>query len=161
MQSKVNRFWVRAGLALRQNRSALLFIVAWLLVNYAILVRSFGMSRGDAALVAICATKAAGGWTGFYQSFTEVFVFGLVASLIVTNVTRKYRPEETCRALASRSSGHVVVIGWTNLGRRIADMVTHAGRPVVVVEENPALVTALVQEERPLVIGSGQERFVL
>lgn len=161
MQSKVNRLWVRAGLALRQNRLALLFVIVWLAANYLVLVRSFGMEQDNALLVTLCVTKAAGGWTGVYQSFTEVFVFGLVASMVVTNVTRKYRPEETCRALAARSSGHVVVVGWTNLGRRIADLVTDAGCPVVVVEENPALVTPLVQDERPLVIGSGQERVVL
>jgi Trk K+ transport system NAD-binding subunit len=161
MQSKISRFWVRAGLALRQNRAALLFITAWLVINYVLLVRVFRMSRTGAALVAVCVTKASGGWPGIYQSFTEVVVFGLVASLVVANVTRHYRPELTCRALAARSSGHVVVIGWTNLGRRIADLVVAAGKPVVVVEEHAELVAALVHEERPLVIGSAQERPVL
>lgn len=161
MTSKVNRYWVRLGLALRQNRGALLFIVAWLLVNYAVFLRSFGMTRTAAALVAVCVSKASGGWPSVYQSFTEVVVFGVIASLVVTNVTRKYRPEETCRALAQRSSDHVVVIGWTNLGRRVVDLVTDAGREVVVVEENAALVATLVSEERPLVVGSGQERAVL
>jgi Trk K+ transport system NAD-binding subunit len=161
MTSKVSRFWVRAGLALRQNRGGLLFIAAWLAANYVVLVRSFGMSRMTAALVALCLQKAQGGWPALYQSFTEVVVFGLVASLIVTNVTRKYRPEETCRALASRSDGHVVVVGWTNLGRRIVDLVNDAGGRVVVVEENATLVDELVHEERALVIGSAQERGVL
>jgi len=109
MTSKVNRYWVRLGLALRQNRGALLFIAAWLLVNYAFFLRSFGMSRSAAALVAVCVSKASGGWPSIYQSFTEVVVFGVIASLVVTNVTRKYRPEETCRALAQRSSEHVVL----------------------------------------------------
>jgi Trk K+ transport system NAD-binding subunit len=36
-----------------------------------------------------------------------------------------------------------------------------AGAPVVVVEENAELVAALVHEERPLVVGSAQERSVL
>ena len=109
MTSKVNRYGVRLGLALRQNRGALLFIAAWLLVNYAFFLRSFGMSRSTAALVAVCVSKASGGWPSIYQSFTEVVVFGVIASLVVTNVTRKYRPEETCRALAQRSSEHVVL----------------------------------------------------
>ena len=161
MNSKASRFGVRVGLALRQNRGALLFIAAWLLANYVIFVRWFALPRTSAALVALCVSKASGGWPSVYQSFTEVVVFGVIASVVVTNVTRKYRPEETCRALAQRSSGHVVVIGWTNLGRRVADMVTAAGRSVVIVEENAALVAALVNEERPLVIGSAQERGVL
>ena len=121
---------VRAGLALRQNRASLLFIVLWLVAIYVVFVRSFGLSRSGAALVALCVSKASGGWPSVYQSFTEVVVFGVIASVVVTNVTRKYRPEETCRALAQRSSGHVVVIGWTNLGRRVADLVTAAGRSV-------------------------------
>lgn len=161
MESKISRFWVRAGLALRQNRGALLFIAAWLVVNYGVLVRSFGMSRTGAALVTFCVSKAVGGWPSMYQSFTEVVVFGLVASLVVTNVTRKYRPQDTCRALATRSKDHVVVIGWTNLGRRVADMVSAAGRPVVVVEDDASLVAALVHDEHPLVVGSAQERAVL
>jgi Trk K+ transport system NAD-binding subunit len=161
MQSKFSRIGVRAGLALRQNRGALLFIAVWLVVNYAVLVRFFGMDRVAAALIAVCVSKAAGGWPAAYQSFTQVVVFGAVASLVITNVTRKYRPEETCRALAARSEDHVVVIGWTNLGRRVADMIGEAGRPVVVVEENALLVAALVHDERPLVIGSAQERGVL
>jgi Trk K+ transport system NAD-binding subunit len=161
MNSKASRFWVRAGLALRQNRGALLFIALWLLANAVVFSRWFGMSRAGAALVALCVSKASGGWPSIYQSFTEVVVFGVIASVVVTNVTRKYRPEQTCRALAQRSSGHVVVIGWTNLGRRVADLVTDAGRSVVVVEENASLVTALVNEEHPLVIGSAQERGVL
>ena len=161
MNSKASRFGVRAGLALRQNRAALLFIVFWLFANTLVFVRAFGLSTTGAALVALCVSKAAGGWPSVYQSFTEVVVFGVIASVVVTNVTRKYRPEQTCLALAQRSTGHVVVIGWTNLGRRVADLVTEAGRSVVVVEENASLVTALVNGEHPLVIGSAQERGVL
>lgn len=153
--------WVRAGLSVRQNRLALSFIAAWLAVNFIVLVRLFGMPKQTAALVAICVTKASGGWPSAYQSFTEVVVFGLVASALVTNVTRRYRPEETCRALAARLSDHVVVIGWTNLGRRVVDLVEAAGKPVVVVEEKAELLAALVREERPAVIGSAQERQVL
>ena len=161
MNSKASRYLVRAGLALRQNRGALLFIALWLLANYVIFVRSFGLGRTGGALVALCVSKASGGWPSVYQSFTEVVVFGVIASVVVTNVTRKYQPEQTCRALAQRSTGHVVVIGWTNLGRRVVDLVTEAGCAVVVVEEDASLVAALVNDERPLVIGSAQERGVL
>jgi Trk K+ transport system NAD-binding subunit len=161
MQRRFSKWWVRAGLAIRQNRAALFFIAAWLVANFMVLVRVFGMPKQSAALVAICVTKASGGWPSMYQSFTEVVVFGLVASALVTNVTRRYRPEETCRALAARSDDHVVVIGWTNLGRRVFDLVTAAGKPVVIVEEKADLIAPLVRDERPAVIGSAQERQVL
>jgi Trk K+ transport system NAD-binding subunit len=79
----------------------------------------------------------------------------------VTNVTRRYRPEETSRALASRASGHVVVIGFTNLGKRVHELVSHAGKPVVVVDEDAAAVAELVREEAPVVVGSPRDRAVL
>ena len=45
-------------------------------------------------------------------------------------------PGSMWSALAARSSGHVVVIGWTNLGRRVADLIAVAGKSVVIVEDD-------------------------
>ncbi len=162
MQSRAHKLLVRSRLALRQNRAALLFVGAWLAVNVMVFARGFGMTAVDAALVATCVMKRSGGWPGVYQAFTEVVVFGVVASVVLTNVTRKYRPEETCRALAEEATGHVVIVGWTHLGKRVWEVVASAGKLAVVVENNPELVAGpLVRSEEPLVIGSAQERSVL
>lgn len=152
---------MRARLAVRQNRLPIAFVAGWLLVNFAVFARWFAMTKGQALLTALCVSKASGGWPGIYQSFTEVVVFGVVASLVVTNVTRRYRPEETARALAARSSGHVVVVGMTNLGRRIHELVTEHGKSIVVVEEDPHAVAELVRDEAPVVVGSPRDRKVL
>jgi Trk K+ transport system NAD-binding subunit len=159
--SRTSKVAIRVRLALAQNRTAIGFVLGWLLLNAAIFTRSLHLAPLEALCVACCLTKMPGGWPGAYQAFTEVVVFGLVASVVFTNVTRKYRPEDTCRALASTASGHVVVIGWSNLARRVWDLTTTANKPVVVVEEDAALVSALVRAEEPLVIGSPRERAVL
>lgn len=151
----------RIALLFRQNRRAIAFVVAWLAANAAVFVRVFGMPKTTALLVATCITKTPGGWPGAYQSFTEVVVFGLVASMIVANVTRRYRPEETSRALAASSSSHVVVIGYTNFGRRVRDLVVGEGRAAVVVEGDAARVAELVRDEEPVVVGSAQDPAVL
>ncbi|HVH46985.1 MAG TPA: NAD-binding protein [Labilithrix sp.] len=161
MKSRVQKLAVRLRLALRQNRAAIVFVLVWLSLNAVVFARAFRMKAVDGALVAACITKMPGGWPGVYQVFTEVVVFGVVASVVLTNVTRKYRPEETCRELASRSRGHVVVVGWSNLGSRIWELTTAAGKIAVVVEENGALVAPLVRDEEPVVIGSVRERGVL
>jgi len=161
MQRSLRKWWVRTGLALRQNRGALVFVGAWIVAGAAVLHHQLGLAPLAALAVATCVTKAPGGLPGLYQSFTEVVVFGLVASVVVTNVTKRYRPEETCRALAARSTDHVVVIGYTNLGRRIADMVTAAGQPLVVVEEDATQVAERIRAELPLVVGSAQQREVV
>jgi Trk K+ transport system NAD-binding subunit len=161
VKSRAHKVVVRLALALRQNRAALAFVVTWLLVNIGVFVRVLGMRALDGVLVALCVTKIPGHWPGAYQSFTEVVVFGLVASVVLTNVTRKYKPEETCRALAKHASGHVVVVGFTNLGKRVWELAASANRLAVVVEPNAELVSALVRAEDPVVIGNPSERAVL
>ena len=57
--------------------------------------------------------------------------------------------------------GHVIVIGFTHLGERIRSLTASGGKPVVVVEADAALVSALVREEEPVVVGSPRDPRVL
>jgi Trk K+ transport system NAD-binding subunit len=161
MKGRANKIWTRTKLAIAQNRAAIGFVVGWVGVNAALFVQMYGMTRTSAVLLAACVDKAQGGWPGVYQSFTEVVVFGVVASLVLTNVTRRYRPEETCRALARQARDHVLVVGLTNLGRRVYDLARDAGVPVVVVDEDPSELRTLVHDEEPAIVGSPRDRTVL
>ena len=153
--------WVRLAVSIRQNAGALLFVLAWILVNFAVFHEVFGASLPNAALLAVCIQKADGAWGRFYTTFTEVVVFGVVASMIVANVTRRYRPEATCAALAQRARDHIVIIGYTNLGKRMRAIALEAGRDAVVVEEDRNAVEDLVRTEAPLVLGSAREESTL
>lgn len=159
--NKETKLLTRIRLGLRQNRAAALFVLAWIAGGSLLFSRAADMSVHDALFTATCLTKAAGGWASAYQSFTEVVVFGAIASVVVTNVTRKYRPEATARALAGDAKDHVVVVGWTNLGRRVRELAVASGWGVVVVEEDAEKVASLVRDEEPLVIGCARERAVL
>lgn len=161
MKSRFHKLCVRSTLALRQNRAAIGFVLAWLTANTVVFSKTLDLKATSAALVAVCITKSPGGWVGAYQAFTEVVVFGLVASVVLGNVTSKYRPEETARAIARRASGHVVVIGWNNFGTRIWEMASEAGRLAVVIDEDADNVASLVREEDPVVVGSPRDRHVL
>ena len=159
--TKGKKLYTRLKLAIRQNRAAALFVMAWIAGGALLFARVSRMSPHDALFTATCLAKAAGGWGAIYQSFTEVVVFGAIASVIVTNVTRKYRPEATARALAEGARGHVVVVGWTHLGQRVRELAVASGCEVVVVEDDAEKVAELVREEEPLVIGNARERSVL
>src|SRR6185369_7837746 len=75
--------------------------------------------------------------------------------------TRRYRPEATSAALAEQASGHLVVIGYTNLGKRVRDMAIAAGGVAVVVEDDRALVDEIIRAEEPLVLGNAREKATL
>lgn len=157
----LRRVWIRIAVTLHQNRLALLFVGVWLLFNWAVFFLVFGRAFEDALLLAICLRTSEGPWGRFYTGFTEVVVFGAVATMVVSNATRRYKPESTCAALAERASGHLLVIGYTNLGKRVSLMGLEAGADVVVVEENRALVEELIRSEQALVLGNAREAEIL
>lgn len=157
----MSKIIIRTKIAMRQNRGAIAFVVVWLIANTALFAKVLGLHTFDAALVAVCIAKMPGGWIGAYQGFTEVVVFGLVASVVLSNVTSKYQPASTCRALAEEARGHVVVIGHTNLGERIVEMAKHAGRTAVVVDDKEERIASLIRDEEALVIGSSRDPHVL
>lgn len=153
--------WMRARLAVRQNRAALVFVVVWVALAFGVLVEIVGLRPGRALAVATCLVKGDGGLVGTYQTFTQLVVFGLVVSTVVTNVTRRYRPEETSRALAGEARDHVVVVGLSNLGRRAVDRMVANGASVVVVDPDAERCSALVREGHAVVRGEGRTRSAL
>lgn len=148
-------------MAARQNRAALALCVGWLAAWTLIFGAAGRLPLSQALLLALALQRLDGVWGRIYASFTEVVVLGAVASFVVTNITQRYRPEATCAALAAQARGHLVVIGYTNLGRRLHDMALEAGASVVVVEPDRSLVEALIATEMPLVLGSPSEEVTL
>lgn len=157
----IKRFLLRIAITARQNRVALGVAVAWVVVNGLIFATLLGQPWLEAVLVALCFHRIEGSWGRLYASFTELVVFGAVASLVVADATRRYRPEATCSALAERARDHLVVIGYTNLGVRLRAMAEAAGTTVVVVDDDRSRVDALIRAEEPLVLGSPREAATL
>jgi Trk K+ transport system NAD-binding subunit len=155
------RLLARVTVALRENRLALLFLVGWLLINAAVFAMVVRLSPVEAALTAARIHRHDGSWGRFYASFTDVVVFGAVASFIAGNVTRRYRPETTCAALAAGMRDHLVVVGYSNLGQRLRDLAVESGGRAVVVEADRSLIEHLVRAEEPLIVGSAQEATTL
>ncbi len=142
-------------IAFTQNAIALGFVTTWLALNALVLAR--GRLFVDALEVVLGLTTADGMWGRFYAPFTRVVVFGVVVSVIVSNVTRKYRPEATARRLAAEARDHVVIVGLTHLGERIRGAMIEAGIEVVVVDGDRARVEGLIHDEAPLVIGDPRD----
>jgi len=151
----MKRLRARLIIAITQNAIALGFVAVWFALNALVLSR--GRPVLDAIEVLLGLSTADGMWGRFYAPFTRVVVFGVVVSVIVSNVTRKYRPEATARKLAAEARDHVVIVGYTHLGERIRAAMIEAGVEVVVVDNDRARVEGLVHDEAPLVIGDPRD----
>lgn len=156
-ESTTHRRRVRAQLLLQQNRAAILVVLLWFLGNYLIFTGALHHSAREALLTLFYFREDPSKWGHFYMIMSDFVVFGMVVSVVATGVSRHYRPEQTCAILAESARDHVVVIGYTNLGKRVVELCHHHKVPVVVVDPDRERVATLVQNEQPLVIESASE----
>lgn len=152
---------IRARLLFVQNRAAILVVLLWFVANYFVFTLALGRSAHDALSALFYFTEDPTRWGHFYMIMSDFVVFGMVVSVVATGVSRHYRPEQTCQILAERARNHVVVVGYTNVGKRVVELCHHHGIPVVVVDADRERVATLVHHEHPLVIESGSESTAL
>jgi voltage-gated potassium channel Kch len=146
-------------IALRQNAVALAFVAGWMIANAVVFSR--GRTPWAVLELVLGLVRDESTWGRIYQPFTQVVVFGAVASFIATNVLRRHRPEATARLLAGEARDHVVVIGHTHLGERVRDASIDGGAEVVVVDDDPGRISSILHEEAPLVLGDPRDEAIL
>lgn len=151
----MQRLRARILVAFRQNAFALAFVLGWLSLHLALFLRGHPLVHAMELTLGLLREESTYG--RIYQPFTQVVVFGVVVSFVVTNVVRRHRPEATARLLAGEARDHVVVIGHTHLGRRVRDAARDAGFEVVVIDDEPERVSSILHDEAPLVLGDPRE----
>ncbi len=155
----MRRLRARIVIAITQNAIALAFVAVWMAGNA--LLFAPGHTPFETFELLLGLTWQDSAWGRIYQPFTQVVVFGVVVSMVVSNVTRRHRPEATARLLAREARDHVVVIGFTHLGERIYDAMVERGDEVVVVEQKREKVESLLHDEAPLVLGDARDEDTL
>lgn len=146
---------IQIRLMLSQNRTLLIIVAVWMAASFAILTAQT-QDPLTAARILCFFQEDKSPFGFFYASMTDFVVFGLVVSVVMVDLQRQYRPEQTCRILAGEVTDHAVVISFTNVGKRAYELFTERDVPCVVIEEDREVVEDLVREGRPLVLGNGR-----
>ena len=97
----------------------------------------------------------------FYANFTEFIIFGLVFSLITIELFRKYNPEVTCREICQKLDNHVVIIGYSAIGRGLAEYLSEKGISHVIIERNLKLIEHLIENEEPVINDNAEHKQTL
>jgi Trk K+ transport system NAD-binding subunit len=155
----MQRLRARALVALGENAIALAFVALWLSIHALVFAR--GRAPPEVFELVLGLAKEDSLWGRIYQPFTQVVVFGFVVSVVVTNVTRRQRPESTSRLLAGEARDHVVVVGHTHLGERIREAALERGIDVVVVDDQTDRISTVIQSEAPAILGDPRDRETL
>jgi voltage-gated potassium channel len=89
---------------------------------------------------------------------TVLYTFSLLMGALIEGQVRELFGRRRMERQISRMSGHVIVCGFGRVGRNIADYVSKAGQPVVVVDRD---AQRLLSVPYPVVVGEATEDGVL
>lgn len=152
---KRNRQEIERRLMFRQNRWLLQLLAGWLLFSFgALLLTGHPVMETLQILAFFQEDKSHFGF--FYASMTDFVVFGLVISVLLVDMQRRVRPEETCRVMAEELHRHAIIFHFSNLGKRTWQLFVDNDIPVTVVDPDPANLEELVRDGYPCLVGTGR-----
>ncbi|MFX1258861.1 MAG: NAD-binding protein [Promethearchaeota archaeon] len=137
-------------IVLKQNYLPLLIFISWFIVNFFIF---FVQTNDfvDSLQILFYLRVPKNSYELFYSSFTEFIIFGLIFSLVTIELFRKYNPATTSREISKKYSDHAVIIGYTHIGKRIADYLKSQEIEYVIIEEDYDLIEDLITNEEAVV----------
>ncbi|MHA1300975.1 MAG: NAD-binding protein [Candidatus Helarchaeota archaeon] len=141
---------IKAKLLLRQNSLALSIIIFWFVLNFIIVYIITG-DYLEALAVIFYFYILPGPYGIFYPMISEFIIFGIIFAVIITDFYRKYSPKQTSLELAKSTENHVIIIGYSNLGKKIRAYLTKIKKECVVIEEDENLIKELLDKEFPVI----------
>ena len=146
----VSRQLTKFKILFKQNFYAIFIVALWFGSNF----MYFWLTTGNLDItwrIVFFFMEGPGEYGFFYDSFTEFIIFGLVFSLITVELFRKYNPQMTCRELSRKLEDHVVIIGYSNIGRRLSNYLEEIRIPHVVIDKNLEVLDDLISCEEPVI----------
>ncbi len=141
---------IKIKLLLKQNCVAFSIVIFWFFINF-LYFSNVTHNVAEGALIVFFFIEHSSLYGTFYSAFTEFIIFGLVFGLITVELFRKYNPCIASREVSKKYSNHVVIIGYTHIGKRIAAYLADKRIKYVIIEENYDLVEDLVIKEEAVV----------
>lgn len=146
---------VKLHIWLKQNRWPLTLLFLWFLMGVAVFYPNHGVEAVEYAFYIRPldpASEAHGLFAGFYSNYGVILIIPALLSLFLYNILEKYKPEIGCRLMAKEMRNHMVVLGYTELGRRLVAAFREKKVPYVLVEPNTALIDDLLREGEPVIV---------
>ncbi|NIQ07708.1 MAG: hypothetical protein GWO20_18930 [Candidatus Korarchaeota archaeon] len=153
----MSKFFVKFKIALKQNLIAFLLVFSWFFGNFLFLLFWTPQSIIRILSLLFLLRSDPGQWCVFYQTYTELVIFGLVVGVITVDLFHKFKPEEACEKIAAKQEDHNLIVGWSHIGQRVWNYLRKKGESCVLLEKDPQKVEHLVNEEEPVITSSPVE----
>ena len=150
------QFLIRAKITLKDNRIILAVLFGWFLAGF-VVFSALGAPLCHALLASLLLKEVTGDFARAYDAWTEAVIFGVAFSFLFQNVIERFNPERSCRMLARELTDHVVVVGFTNLGKRLVNHYRQQGIPYCLIEKNADKVDELLRAGEAIVVDDARE----
>ena len=146
----VSKTYIKLKILLKQNWIPILLVYSWFIGNFVyfyIITNNFF----DSIFILFYFKSHNSLWGLAYGTWSEFVIFSLLISLITIELFRKYNPAITSREISKKTSNHVVIIGYSHIGARIAEYLKTRKMKYVIVEEDRELIDDLITNEEAIV----------
>lgn len=149
--------WFKIRLSCKDNRGILSVLGGWFVLGFLVYRFVHGMNVPDAFRACLFLKSVEGDFANAYNTWTQGIIFGVTFSLLFQNIIEKYNPERSCRMLAKEMHGHVVVVGYSNLGHRLVQHFRKKGLSYCVIERDRDKVDDLLREGEAVIVDDARE----
>jgi len=153
----VKTFLIKVKIIAKDNRRIFLVVGLWFLMGACIYHFVLGLSLATSVRAAFFFKQVEGDFAGAYGIWTQAIIFGVILSLLFQNVIERYIPERSCRMLAKEVHDHIIVIGYSHLGRRLVHYFREKGIPYCVIEKDRENVDELLRLGEPVITDDAKE----
>ena len=157
----MNKRLIKAKILLKQNSKYLLFLLIWYTFNIILISYFTDGNLLEALAITFYFQDLPGPYGIFYPMISELIIFGIIITILVTDFYRRYNPKQTAEILAEHLENHTIIIGYSHLGQQIRDYLVQKGENCVVIEPNEELVQNLIAEECPVIVRAVHNEDVL
>lgn len=117
----------------------------------------YKLAIAEALLASFFLRQTEGNFATAYDTWTQGIIFGVTFSLLFQNILEKYNPERSCRMLAKDARDHILVVGYSHLGRRLVKYFRDEKTPYCLIERERDLVADLLREGEPVIVDDARE----
>jgi hypothetical protein len=157
--SKATR--IKIKIIVKDNKTVLTLLFTWFSVGFLVFRFSYGFSICDALRASLFFKEVDGDFSSAYNTWTQGVIFGVTFSLLFQNILEKYNPERSCRMLAKEMRDHIIIIGHSHLGRRLALSFKEHSIPFCVIEKDADQVDELLRAGDAVIVDDAREEDAL
>jgi hypothetical protein len=147
----------KTKIIIKDSKLPLFILFLWFLGGF--LVYFFILKLGflEALKASLFFKRIVGDFSSAYSMWSQGVVFGVMFTLIFQNVINKYIPERGCRMIAKEMQNHIVVIGYSHLGRRLVNYFKQNKIPYCLIEKDRDKVDDLLRIGEPVIVDNAKE----